>query len=80
MERKSSNKPSDDEPLYVTVADCQTRHTRLELALFGEDGRGGLVKDVQEIKTSTNVFRSIALPVIISLATALITAYFLKRI
>ena len=45
--------------------------------MFGEDGRGGIVKDIQEIKSATSVLKSIALPIIFSVVSALITAYIL---
>jgi len=39
-----------ENPGFVRVADCRDRHGKLELALWGEDGRGGMVKDIGEIK------------------------------
>jgi hypothetical protein len=33
-----------DNPGFVRVADCRERHGKLELALWGDDGRGGMVK------------------------------------
>jgi hypothetical protein len=35
---------------YVLEEDCVKQHTRLELALFGQNGRAGMVKDVSDIK------------------------------
>jgi hypothetical protein len=52
----------------------------LDLALFGVDGRGGIVKDLQEIKTATSAVRSIIVPVTVSVVSALITAYALLRL
>ena len=36
--------------IYVRVADCRDKHTKVEMALFGLDGRGGIVKDIGDIK------------------------------
>jgi len=35
---------------FVRTDDCIKQHTRLELALFGQDGRAGMVKDLSDIK------------------------------
>lgn len=63
--------------LFVGITDCRDRHERLELCLFGKDGRGGIVQDIQAIKTSTNIFRAVLLPVILSVFSAMLTAYLL---
>jgi len=34
----------------VTVAECFQRHEKIDLALWGKDGRGGIVKDIGDIK------------------------------
>ena len=39
-----------DNPGFVRVADCREKHNKIELALFGEDLRGGMVKDIGDIK------------------------------
>ncbi len=39
-----------DNPGFVRVVDCRERHSKIELALFGEDLRGGMVKDIGDIK------------------------------
>jgi len=39
------------ESRFVLAEDCIKQHERLELALFGKDGREGMVKDVSDIKT-----------------------------
>lgn len=36
---------------FVLAEDCVKQHTRLELALFGKDGREGVVKDISDIKS-----------------------------
>lgn len=35
---------------YVRLEDCRRQHQKIDLALFGADGRGGLVKDIADIK------------------------------
>lgn len=44
----------NDNPAYVDVEDCRERHAKIELALFGPDGRGGMVKDIADIKNTLN--------------------------
>lgn len=34
----------------MTVIACDKKHGKIDLALFGEDGRGGIVKDITDIK------------------------------
>lgn len=34
----------------VTKDDCNRVHAKIDLALFGADGRGGMVKDVTDIR------------------------------
>jgi len=34
----------------VTLGECLQRHEKIDLALFGPDGRGGMVKDIADIK------------------------------
>jgi len=36
--------------IFVKVEDCRDRHQKIEMAMFGEDGRGGMVKDIGDIK------------------------------
>ena len=42
---------------YVTVVNCRDRHVKIENALFGGDGRGGMVKDIGDIKNFMETFR-----------------------
>lgn len=35
---------------FVRSEDCRAQHVLLELALFGEDRRAGMVKDLSDIK------------------------------
>lgn len=37
---------------FVSLQECNNRHGKIELALFGSNGRGGMVKDVASIKAS----------------------------
>lgn len=43
-----------DNPEYVRLEECRQRHAKIELALFGSDGRGGMVKDLGDIKNTLN--------------------------
>jgi len=45
----------------------------MKVALVGEDMRGGLVKDVQEIKSATGFVKTVFLPIIMSVSAAVIT-------
>ena len=83
---EKKRKSSDTNPgKFMTRNECAqiTTHLKEEVktikrALFGEDMRGGMVKDVQEIKSATSFFKSILVPIIISVASALITAYIVR--
>ena len=35
---------------YVTQRQCNVQFGKVDLALFGKDGRGGMVKDLSDIK------------------------------
>jgi len=55
----------------------------LKIALVGEDLRGGLVKDVADIKNylgTVKAIKDIIVPIIIAVASALITAIFLGKL
>ena len=66
----------------MPVEDCKDKHARLELALFGPDGRAGMVADVAEIKTKlkayTGILRSVVVPILVSVASALLIAWILR--
>lgn len=73
-------KPDVNPSKYVTHAECSTimNGVKAELktiktTLIGEDMRGGLVKDVQEIKSATGIVKTVIVPVVISVSAALIT-------
>jgi hypothetical protein len=40
----------DDDPKFVRAEDCRDKHAKIDLALFGADGRGGMVKDMGDVK------------------------------
>jgi len=48
MSKKRKDKPNATR--RVTLGECLQRHEKIDLALFGPDGRGGIVKDIAEIK------------------------------
>jgi len=49
--------PKKNKPTYVTVEDCRDKHQKLDLALFGSDGRGGIVSDISIIKSDLKVVK-----------------------
>jgi len=54
---RMSKRKKDDPPLFVRIEDCREKHLKvdkIELALFGEDGRGGMVNDISKIKNYIN--------------------------
>lgn len=73
---------------FVTVDDCA--HFRAEIrgelkvlktALVGEDLRGGLVKDVADIKSKLSMWsaaKDIVIAIAVAVASALITAWILS--
>jgi len=70
---------------YVTRAECfqisgdiKKDLNTIKLTLVGEDMRGGLVKDLQEIKAATSVLKTVVVPIVISVVSALITYGFIK--
>ena len=48
-----SSKSKKENP-HVLIRDCRDRHYIIQKALFGEDGRGGMVADIAEIKSFVN--------------------------
>lgn len=64
---------------FVTHAECsgimegvKAELRTIKTTLVGEDMRGGLVKDVQEIKSATGIIKTVVLPIILSVSSALI--------
>lgn len=70
--------------IFVRIEDCLKIHIqtnermhKFDLALFGEDGRNGIVKDITDIKSdiaiiksATGLMRQIFVPILSSLITA----------
>lgn len=48
---------------------------KFDLALFGIDGRGGMASDIKDIKAYTGIVRQVVVPVVIAVASALLTAW-----
>jgi hypothetical protein len=73
-----------DNPGFVRVEDCHERHERIELALFGKDGRGGMANQVNNIENKlaayTGVLRTVVVPIVVSVVTALIVAGMLGKL
>jgi hypothetical protein len=68
------------DPSFVTRMECMqiSGEIKSDLAtikktLVGEDMRGGLVKDVQEIKSATSAIKTVVVPIVISVLSALVT-------
>lgn len=59
--------------------ECASNNERVNLALFGPDGRGGIVKDIQDIKTKldsySSVLRQFAAPIAVAVVVALIVRF-----
>lgn len=62
MSPKKKDNPG--EVPYVRVEDCRERHntimnqvSKTELALFGSDGRGGMVKDIADIRSKVDFIK-----------------------
>jgi len=74
-------KKKDNPGVFVQVEDCRERHgqtvqrvVHVETALFGTDGRGGMVKDIADIKSTLSVATSIVRTIIIPIVVPLILA------
>jgi hypothetical protein len=76
---KKKNNPGK----FVTAEQCNEKRTqdavstskwrnKIDLALWGSDGRGGMVKDIGDMKkdvaVATSLLRSLVLPIVIPLA------------
>jgi len=80
-------KNSPKNPKYVTLEQCSgtTAQFReelytIKLALFGKDMRGGIVKDIQEIKSATSILKSVGLPIAVAVISSVITAFLLGKL
>ena len=47
-----------DNPGHVTLEACNLKHAKIDLALFGRDGRGGIVKDVSDIRSDQRIIKN----------------------
>jgi len=54
MSEKRKDNPGTARP--VTVAECLQRHQKIESALWGSDGLGGIVGDIRDIKNKLTAF------------------------
>jgi hypothetical protein len=75
------SKKKDNPGIYVTHGEClqvsgdiKAELVTIKKTLVGEDMRGGLVKDVQEIKSATSAIKTVAVPIIVAVIASLITA------
>lgn len=79
----SKRKDKDNNPSYITRAECAQISTAIKdelktirTALVGNDMRGGLVKDVADLKkersTTVEVVKSIVVPIAVAIITAVI--------
>jgi len=50
MSKKDPKDGGGPNPGFVSVVECRDRHLKIDLALFSVDGRGGIVKDISDIK------------------------------
>jgi hypothetical protein len=69
-----------DNPSFVTHEECmqisgdiKSDLNTIKKTLVGDDMRGGLVKDVQEIKSATSAIKTVIVPIVISVLSALVT-------
>ena len=76
----SDRKKHDGKGPFVRVEDCHERHEKVELALFGKDGRGGIVADLADIKSKLSVVRQFLLPLAVAVFSAVLTAWILGKI
>jgi len=56
MSEERNDNPGSARP--VTAAECFQRHEKIDLALWGKDGRGGIVKDIGDIKNKVEALLS----------------------
>jgi hypothetical protein len=68
-----------DDPGHVTRAECNKTVAKfngelqtIKKALIGDDMRGGVVKDVSEIKAATSIVKTVFLPIILSVSASII--------
>ena len=77
---------SEDEephnPKYVTSKQCASTKTYFESelktikkALTGDDMRGGMVKDMAELKAKLSIGKTVLLPIVLSITSAVLIAW-----
>lgn len=58
---------------------CASNNDRINLALWGEDGRGGIVKDIQDIKAQLGAYggalKQFAVPIAVSIIVAVLVRF-----
>lgn len=59
-------------------SDCQSANEKISLALWGTDGRGGMVNDIQEIKSQLKVYGGVLGRFALPIAVAVIVAVLVK--
>jgi len=76
--RKDSGKNPGLATISTKIEFLDKNVNKINLALWGENGREGMVKDIQEIKSSlgatTSIIKSIGIPIIAAVISAVITA------
>lgn len=75
--RKDSENPTLAQ-ISMKIEFLDRNINKISLALWGKNGRGGMIKDMQEIKSSlnatTSIIKSIGVPIIAAVISAVITA------
>jgi len=51
------SKKKNPKPLFVYIEDCKAIHEKIDAALWGFDGRGGIVKDIGDIKSDLKIVK-----------------------
>ena len=73
-------------PKYVTSIQCDSKQKNcssdfkdemrtIKKALVGDDLRGGIVKDMSELKTRLSLVKTVVLPVALSIISAILVAW-----
>ena len=60
-----------------SMCNIEDKINKFDLALFGKDGRNGIVADIRDIKAYTGIVRQVVVPIVIAVASALLTAWIL---
>ncbi len=78
-----STEENPHNPKFVTTLQCKAMMAEfkgeldtIKYALVGKDLRGGIVKDVADIKSATGFIRSIGVPILVAVVTAAIVYWF----